>query len=50
MWHSGETIGFRNVIVRYPDRRLTVILLSNREHPEPYQTALEIARLFADDR
>ena len=49
VWHSGETIGFRNVIVRYPDRRLTVVLLSNREHPEPYQTALEIARLFTDD-
>ena len=20
LWHSGETIGFRNVIVRYPER------------------------------
>ena len=24
LWHSGETSGFRNVIVRYPARRLTV--------------------------
>ena len=43
LWHSGETMGFRNVIVRWPQRRLTVILLSNRNDPEPYRTALEIA-------
>ena len=47
-WHSGETIGFRNVIVRYPQQRLTVILLSNRNDPEPYRTALEIAGLFVE--
>jgi CubicO group peptidase (beta-lactamase class C family) len=45
LWHSGETIGFRNVIVRYPKRRLTVIMLTNRNEPEPYATALEIAKL-----
>jgi CubicO group peptidase (beta-lactamase class C family) len=45
-WHSGETIGFRNVIVRYPQRRLTVVVLTNRNDPEPYPTALAIARLF----
>ena len=44
LWHSGESIGFRNVIVRWPKQRLTVILLSNRNEPEPYRTALEIAR------
>lgn len=47
-WHSGETIGFRNVIVRYPQQRLTVILLSNRDDPEPYGTARAIAGLFLD--
>ena len=46
LWHSGETIGFRNVIVRWPAQRLTVILLSNRNEPEPYSTALEIGALF----
>ncbi|HJR74662.1 MAG TPA: serine hydrolase domain-containing protein [Luteimonas sp.] len=46
LWHSGETIGFRNVIVRYPQRRLTVVVLTNRNDPEPYQTALKIAQLF----
>jgi CubicO group peptidase (beta-lactamase class C family) len=46
LWHSGETIGFRNVIVRWPSRHLTVVLLSNRNDPEPYRTALEIGQLF----
>jgi CubicO group peptidase (beta-lactamase class C family) len=46
LWHSGETIGFRNVIVRWPARRLTVVLLSNRNDPEPYRTALAIGQLF----
>lgn len=46
VWHSGETIGFRNVIVRYPKRHLTVILLTNRNDPEPYKTALAIGDLF----
>lgn len=45
-WHSGETVGFRNVIVRWPKQHLTVILLSNRNAPEPYATALAIGRLF----
>ncbi len=46
LWHSGETSGFRNVIVRYPGRRLTVVILTNRDDPAPYETALAIARLF----
>jgi CubicO group peptidase (beta-lactamase class C family) len=46
LWHSGETSGFRNVIVRWPARKLTVIILSNRDTPAPYETALAIARLI----
>ncbi|MGH9562985.1 MAG: serine hydrolase domain-containing protein, partial [Terracidiphilus sp.] len=45
-WHSGETTGFRNVIVRYPEQRLSVILLTNRDDPAPYPTALAIAKVF----
>jgi len=45
LWHSGETMGFRNVIVRYPKRRLTIIVLTNRNDPEPYRLALRIAAL-----
>ncbi|WP_305804739.1 serine hydrolase domain-containing protein [Stenotrophomonas sp. YIM B06876] len=48
LWHSGESIGFRNVIVRYPKQRLTVIVLSNRNEPEPYPLAVGIARRWLD--
>lgn len=46
LWHSGETMGFRNVIVRYPQRHMSVIVLTNRNDPEPYKTALAIAGVF----
>jgi CubicO group peptidase (beta-lactamase class C family) len=42
LWHSGETSGFRNVIIRNPSRRRTVIILTNRDDPEPYETARTI--------
>nr|WP_238345909.1 serine hydrolase domain-containing protein [Luteimonas saliphila] len=46
LWHSGETIGFRNVILRWPERGLTVVLLTNRNDPEPYALARRIAEVF----
>jgi len=46
LWHSGETRGFRSVIIRYPERKLTVIMLTNRNEPEPYSSALAIAQFF----
>ncbi|MCE7031331.1 beta-lactamase family protein [Lysobacter sp. GX 14042] len=48
LWHSGETIGFRNVLVRWPDEHLTVVVLTNRNAPEPYRLALRIADLYRD--
>ena len=45
LWHSGETTGFRNVIVRFPARSLTVVILSNRNDPPPYANALSVAKL-----
>lgn len=39
VWHSGESLGFRNVLIRDPKRRTTVILLTNRDDPEPYASA-----------
>lgn len=48
LWHSGESIGFRNVIVRYPAQKLTVIMLTNRNAPEPYAMAIDIARRWLD--
>ena len=50
LWHSGETSGFRNVIVRYPSKRLTVVILTNRNDPPPYSTALAVARMAQSDR
>lgn len=50
LWHSGETTGFRNVIVRYPERRLTIIILTNRDDREPYRTALSMAELSLQAR
>ena len=49
VWHSGETVGFRSVIVRYPQRAFTVVILTNRNAPEPYSTALAIAKLYFAD-
>jgi len=45
-WHSGESIGFRNVLLRFPAQRVTVIVLSNRDAPEPYALARRIAGLW----
>ncbi len=49
-WHSGESIGFRNTLVRWPKQRLTVILLSNRNEPTPYSTAVAIGSLFLTEQ
>jgi CubicO group peptidase (beta-lactamase class C family) len=49
LWHSGETLGFRNVIVRFPAHHFTVIVLTNRDDPEPYGAALAIAKLYFAD-
>lgn len=51
IWHSGQSIGFRNIILRFPKQRLTVVVLTNRYVPSPYQVALTIAhRFFFDGR
>ncbi len=47
VWHSGESIGFRNAVVRFPERRLTVLVLTNRDAPGPYPIALRIAKLVS---
>jgi CubicO group peptidase (beta-lactamase class C family) len=41
--HTGETSGFRNAILRFPDRRLTIIILTNRSSGEPEAIAERIA-------
>src|SRR5439155_17538309 len=46
--HTGETIGFRNAIVRFPDQHLAVVILTNRNQGTPYRMALEIADMFLE--
>ena len=41
--HTGETSGFRNAIQRFPDRRFTVIILTNRNGGDPATIAERIA-------
>jgi len=48
VWHTGETRGFRNAILRYPDERLTVIVLTNRNESPPLGIAERIAALYRD--
>ena len=44
--HTGETSGFRNAIQRYPDRRFTVIILTNRNAGDPAAIAERITDLL----
>jgi CubicO group peptidase (beta-lactamase class C family) len=46
MWHNGETMGFRTTIQRFPDDRLTVIVLANRSDTNPKELALKVADLY----
>ena len=41
--HSGSTIGFRNEIQRYPEKHFSVIILTNRDAPDPGPLAYKIA-------
>ncbi len=43
--HTGESLGFRTALVRYPSHRLTVVLLTNRNEGDPGRTAQAIARI-----
>ncbi len=44
--HYGETIGFRTAIQRFPDDRLTVIVLSNRAEVDAPALAESVADLY----
>jgi CubicO group peptidase (beta-lactamase class C family) len=41
--HTGESIGFRNALVRFPDEKLSVVVLTNRNEGEPYDLAMRVA-------
>ena len=44
--HYGETIGFRNAIQRFPDGRLTVIVLANRAEVDAPALAESVEELY----
>jgi CubicO group peptidase (beta-lactamase class C family) len=46
MWHSGETIGFRTVIQRFPEEDLTIVILANRADLDVAKLALQVADLM----
>jgi CubicO group peptidase (beta-lactamase class C family) len=46
MWHTGETMGFRTVIDRFPSDRLTIVVLCNRTDLDPAPLALQVAGVF----
>lgn len=46
--HGGSTRGFRNHILIFPEQRLMVIVLTNRNEGEPIQPAHAIADLFLE--
>ena len=43
MWHSGSTMGFRTMIDRFTEDKLTIIILSNRTDLDPTKLALQTA-------
>lgn len=44
--HHGESRGFTNAILRYPERRLTVVVLTNRTGGAPWDIAQRVADLY----
>jgi CubicO group peptidase (beta-lactamase class C family) len=44
--HHGESTGFTNAILKYPSRKLTIIVLTNRTGGAPWDIADRIAALF----
>ncbi|KAB2923796.1 MAG: beta-lactamase family protein [Bacteroidetes bacterium] len=46
--HGGSTRGFRNHILLFPDQRLMVIVLTNRNEGNPITEAKSIADLFLE--
>jgi CubicO group peptidase (beta-lactamase class C family) len=46
MWHYGESIGFKTAVQRFPDDKLTVIVLCNRTDLDPGELATRTAGLL----
>lgn len=46
IWHSGTTSGFRTVIDRFTEDRVSIVILSNRTDLDPTSLALRIADIL----
>lgn len=44
--HDGSTSGFRNYVIRYPDEKMTVLVLTNRRGPDVMPLAEAVAELY----
>jgi len=44
--HTGSSIGFRHALVRFPEKRLTVVVLVNRANVSPWTLADQISDLY----
>jgi CubicO group peptidase (beta-lactamase class C family) len=45
-YHDGSSIGFRNSAGLFPEKKLMIIILTNRNEHDPIQEVHKIARLF----
>ncbi|MCU1300865.1 MAG: beta-lactamase [Candidatus Sulfotelmatobacter sp.] len=50
MSHDGGTMGFRTTIQRFPDDKLTVVVLANRTDINPEELALKVADLYLSSK
>ncbi len=50
VYHTGSTIGFRNIIYRIPNLKFTIILLTNRDEGDTEKIAEEICDVYLNDK
>lgn len=48
LWHTGSTRGFRNVILRDPASKLTVVVLTNRNEGDVHRLARRVLAMFSE--
>ncbi|MCI0706672.1 MAG: beta-lactamase family protein [Ignavibacteriae bacterium] len=46
VFHTGSSRGFRNAIVRIPDERFTVVILTNRNEGNPVEIAYKLIDMY----
>jgi CubicO group peptidase (beta-lactamase class C family) len=45
-FHDGSSIGFRNSVLVFPTKKLMVLVLTNRNEPDPIEEAKKIATIY----